>query len=108
MVLEKPFILLLARGAGFHSQIRKNFQTGSACSWEQGWNVKFKKAGKTLCTLYPRELFFTVMVVVGKREPFFKQIIAVSTCTPRPASLSREAALARRAPPEAPKSPPEG
>lgn len=40
----------------------------SACSWEQGWNVKFKKAGKTLCTLYPRELFFSVMVVVGKRE----------------------------------------
>lgn len=40
----------------------------SACSWEPGWNIKFKKAGKTLCTVYPRELYFTVMVVVGKKE----------------------------------------
>ncbi len=40
----------------------------SCCSMEPGWNVKFKKAGKTLCTLYPRELYFTVMIVVGKKE----------------------------------------
>ncbi|MCI8492126.1 DUF3788 domain-containing protein [Anaerotruncus sp.] len=40
----------------------------SSCSWEAGWNVKFKKAGKTLCTLYPRELYFTVMIVVGEKE----------------------------------------
>lgn len=40
----------------------------SSCSMERGWNVKFKKAGKTLCTIYPRENFFTVMVVVGRKE----------------------------------------
>lgn len=40
----------------------------SSCSWERGWNVKFKKAGKTLCTVYPRECYFTVMIVVGPRE----------------------------------------
>lgn len=40
----------------------------SGCSWEKGWNVKFKKAGKTLCTIYPRECYFTVMIVVGKKE----------------------------------------
>lgn len=40
----------------------------SSCSWEPGWNVKFKKAGKTLCTLYPRESYFTVMVVIGRTE----------------------------------------
>lgn len=40
----------------------------SACSMEPGWNVKFRRAGRTLCTLYPREGFFTVMVVVGRRE----------------------------------------
>lgn len=40
----------------------------SACSWEKGWNIKFKKSGKTLCTIYPREHYFTVMVVVGQRE----------------------------------------
>ncbi len=40
----------------------------SSCSWEKGWNVKFKKAGKTLCTVYPRERYFTVMIVIGTKE----------------------------------------
>lgn len=40
----------------------------SACSMEPGWNVKFKKSGRSLCTIYPRESFFTVMVVIGRRE----------------------------------------
>jgi len=40
----------------------------SSCSLERGWNVKFRKSGKTLCTIYPREGFFTVMVVIGTKE----------------------------------------
>lgn len=40
----------------------------SSCSWETGWNVKFRKAGKTLCTIYPRECYFTVMIVVNKNQ----------------------------------------
>lgn len=40
----------------------------SACSMEPGWNVKFKKSGRALCTVYPRETYFTAMVVVGRRE----------------------------------------
>ncbi len=40
----------------------------SSCSWEKGWNVKFKKVGKTLCAIYPRKGYFTVMVVVGVKE----------------------------------------
>jgi len=40
----------------------------SACSMERGWNVKFKKSGKSLCTIYPRASFFTAMVVVGRKE----------------------------------------
>lgn len=40
----------------------------SFCSWEYGWNVKFKKSGKTLCTIYPRENYFTVLIVVGKKR----------------------------------------
>ena len=27
----------------------------SNCSWAYGWNIKFKKSGKGLRTLYPRE-----------------------------------------------------
>lgn len=40
----------------------------SACSMEKGWNIKFRKSGRALCTVYPREQYFTVMVVVGQRE----------------------------------------
>lgn len=40
----------------------------SSCSWEPGWNIKFRKAGKTLCTVYPRESYFTVLVVIGRAE----------------------------------------
>ena len=40
----------------------------SSCSWKKGWNIKFKKAGKTLCTVYPGEYFFTIMIVVGTKE----------------------------------------
>ena len=35
---------------------------------EKGWNIKFKKAGKALCTIYPKESFFIVLVVVGAQE----------------------------------------
>lgn len=57
----------------FCSEIKKAYKCSekiefSSCSWEKGWNIKFKKSGKTLCTVYPRENYFTVMVVVGKKE----------------------------------------
>lgn len=35
---------------------------------QQGWNVKYKKAGRTLCTLYPMEGFFIALIVIGERE----------------------------------------
>lgn len=40
----------------------------SKCSWEYGWNIKFKKSGKTLATIYPRECYFYIMIVIGKNE----------------------------------------
>lgn len=40
----------------------------SSCSMMPGWNVKFRKGGKALCTLYPREGFFTVLLVIGQKE----------------------------------------
>lgn len=36
--------------------------------WDRGWNVKFKKAGRSLCVVYPKDKFFTVLVVVGNIE----------------------------------------
>ncbi|PWM56735.1 MAG: hypothetical protein DBX91_13315 [Subdoligranulum variabile] len=53
----------------------------SACSWERGWNLKFKKGGKNLCTLYPRENYFTVLVVVGAKEKPAAEAL-LPACTP--------------------------
>ncbi|GFI60985.1 hypothetical protein IMSAG049_00136 [Clostridiales bacterium] len=57
----------------FCSKIKNKYKCNekiefSSCSWENGWNIKFKRSGKTLCTIYPRENYFTVMVVIGKNE----------------------------------------
>lgn len=40
----------------------------SRCAWEPGWNVKLVKAGKTLCTVYPKCGFFRLLIVVGAKE----------------------------------------
>jgi hypothetical protein len=36
--------------------------------WFPGWNIKLKKSGKSLCVIYPKEKYFQVLVVVGKKE----------------------------------------
>lgn len=40
----------------------------STCSAQPGWNVKYKKSGKALCTLYPLEDSFIALVVVGPKD----------------------------------------
>lgn len=35
---------------------------------QPGWNVKYRKSGKALCTLYPMEGYFIALVVVGPKE----------------------------------------
>ena len=40
----------------------------SKCSAQPGWNVKYKKGGKSLCTLYPMEGFFIALVTIGNKE----------------------------------------
>lgn len=40
----------------------------SKCSMQPGWNVKYKKSGRSLCTLYPMEGRFIALVVIGQRE----------------------------------------
>lgn len=57
----------------FCSQIKEKYNCKekleySSCSWEKGWNIKFKKAGRNLCTIYPRAGYFSVMIVVGAKE----------------------------------------
>ncbi|EKQ54449.1 MULTISPECIES: DUF3788 domain-containing protein [unclassified Clostridium] len=40
----------------------------SKCSMQKGWNIKYKKSGKSLCTLYPMEHYFIVLIVIGEKE----------------------------------------
>ena len=40
----------------------------SKCSLQRGWNVKYKKAGRTLCTLYPMSGYFIALVVINVHE----------------------------------------
>lgn len=53
----------------------------SSCTWAFGWNIKFKKSGKTLCTLYPKEGYFTALVVIGEKEKEAVETI-LQDCTP--------------------------
>jgi AraC family transcriptional regulator len=34
----------------------------------KGWNVKYQKSGKSLCTLYPKQGYIQALVPVGARE----------------------------------------
>ena len=48
----------------------------SKCSAQPGWNIKYKKSGKSLCTLYPMPDHFIALVVVGTKEETEVEIAA--------------------------------
>lgn len=57
----------------FNEKIYEIFKTEprmeySCCSMQPGWNIKYKKNGKSLCTLYPMKGYFIALVVIGPRE----------------------------------------
>lgn len=52
----------------------------SVCSGAPGWNIKYKKSGRALCTLYPTEGFFTCLVSVGGKEIMEAELL-LATCT---------------------------
>jgi hypothetical protein len=33
-----------------------------------GWNIRYRKSGRTLCSLFPEEGSFSVLIVFGKKE----------------------------------------
>lgn len=47
----------------------------SRCSMETGWNVKYKKSGRSLCTLYPKENFFTCLISIGSKETMETELL---------------------------------
>lgn len=50
----------------------------SQCSMQPGWNIKYQKSGKSLCTLYPMEGFFITLVVIGNKENFEAELMLPS------------------------------
>lgn len=53
----------------------------SSCSGQPGWNVKYKKAGRSLCTLYPMAGFYIALVTIGTKEQSETEL-AMPMCTP--------------------------
>ncbi|MEL7624984.1 MAG: DUF3788 domain-containing protein [Clostridiales bacterium] len=52
----------------------------SICSGAPGWNLKYKKGGRALCTLYPAQGFFACLVSVGSKEAMEAELLLPS-CT---------------------------
>lgn len=52
----------------------------SKCSMARGWNIKYKKESKSVCTIYPNQGFFTCMVVIGSKEASEAELI-LTACT---------------------------
>lgn len=57
----------------FNSRIQSAYQIEphmehSRCSMQPGWNIKYRKSGKSLCTCYPMQGYFIVLVVLGRSE----------------------------------------
>ena len=53
----------------------------SKCSMQSGWNVKYKKSGRAVCTLYPEDGYYICMVSVGGKAAEGADEVLVE-CTP--------------------------
>lgn len=60
----------------------------SVCSGAPGWNVKYKKGSRALCTLYPAPGYFTALVSVGSHEAMEAELL-LCTCTQEVQTLYR-------------------
>lgn len=40
----------------------------SSCSMAAGWNIKYRRGSRALCTLYPDRGKFTCLVSIGRKE----------------------------------------
>lgn len=53
----------------------------SRCTMQKGWNVKYKKSSRPVCTLYPDKGHFICMVSIGTKEAGEAEL-AVKHCSP--------------------------
>lgn len=52
----------------------------SQCSMQAGWNVKYKKSSRSVCTLYPEDGYFICLVSIGAKEAREAELI-LKNCT---------------------------
>lgn len=52
------------------------FYSFSQCSGQPGWNIKYQKSGRSLCTLYPMAGFFIALVVIGAKEDIEAELLS--------------------------------
>lgn len=50
----------------------------SKCKMQPGWNMKYKKSGRALATLYPMEGYFLALVVIGNHEKELTELVLSS------------------------------
>lgn len=66
----------------------------SKCPAQPGWNVKYRKSSKSLCTLYPMADYFIALVVVGaKQEDEVELALKTDTFTDYVKELYRKTAF---------------
>lgn len=58
----------------------KRYIEYSRCSMNTGWNIKYKKSGRALCTLYPDKNIFECMISIGRKEAEEAELIIPSCC----------------------------
>lgn len=50
----------------------------SQCSGAPGWNVKYRKGSKALCTLYPNKDYFTCLISIGSKISMEAEVVISS------------------------------
>jgi len=60
----------------------------------KGWNIKYKKSGKALCTLYPKRGHFLLLMPIGLREMDEAQLL-MPLCTQYTQYLFEQSATGR-------------
>ena len=65
--------------------------------WLKGWNIKVKKAGKSLCVIYPKEGYIQILVVVGRKEkPIVESEFSTFTKELQEIYINREEGMGQR------------
>jgi hypothetical protein len=70
----------------------------SGCSMDhgfwKGWNVKYRKSSKSLCTLYPKQGDFVVLINVGPKEAVEADLL-IPFCDPYTQDIYKQAKVGK-------------